>query len=211
MKQVLLIFLLLTPFALWGQNSTVSMSRPMLKFANACLLADEGVSTRNSAKVQTSVDSLMDMKLSQLRSPRFHLEAAADTVALKNHLVFNAEFLDSLMLSGFAFDDVRMTPPELLRDDDMPDVGYTNVALSPKGSATFVYKGSGNRELLVIPETGAPLNVILNDDTNNVHQTTAVSDGKAYLSWKMPRFSSYKFTIHNPSDKTVSLVIGINL
>lgn len=203
---------MLIPVQIWGQsNIAATLSGTMLRFANACILADEGVCMRNSDKVQASVDSLMDIKLAVLKSPRFHCEEKADTVSLANHIVFNAEFLDSLLLSGFAFNDVRISPPELLRDDDMPDVGYKNVALSPNGSATFVYKGSGNRELLVIPERGVPLNVTLNDETNNVHQTTSVSNGKAYLAWNMPKFSSYKFTIHNPSDKTVSLVIGINL
>ncbi len=193
-----------------GAQDTM-LSAPMLKFAAACVNADRGVRARDAVVVQGSIDTLMNMPLTLLQAPRFTVAEGSDTVSLANHLLFTPEFLDSLLLSNFSFDAVAVNPPVVLRSDDMPDVGYANIAIAAGGKATFGYKGSGNRQLVVIPEGGTSLKVSLHDATNGIDTASQVKDGVAAIVWIMRRFSKYEFTIENPTDKAVSLVVGISL
>ena len=194
-----------------AQTST-DLSEPMGKFLKACLTANKGMAQKDADITQKAIDALTSLNMASLSENRLVPIDGSDLLSLDGHLVYDAHYLDSLIVCQFETGVVKLNPAMLLRGDDMPDICYANKAIRPHGKVTFRCKGSGMKELVVVAEGNADISLKVDDDKNDIHVEgfKGHGTGTACAQWKMPRFSTFSVTVENNTDAAVSFVVAIN-
>lgn len=184
----------------------------MGKFLNACLTANKGTAQKDADLTQTAIDALTRLNMASLSESRLVPVDGSDLLPLDGHLVYDAHYLDSLIVCQFETGVVKLNPAMLLRGDDMPDICYANKAIKPHGKVTFLCKGSGAKEIVVVAEHDADISLKVDDEKNGVHASGSQDHGTgtACAVWKMPRFSTFLVTLENNTDEAVSFVVAIN-
>lgn len=189
-----------------------SLSDAMGKFLNACLTANQGTAQKDADKTQQAIDALTSLNMASLSESRLAPVDGSDLLPLDGHLVYDAHYLDSLIVCQFETGVVNLNPAMLLRGDDMPDVCYANKVMKPHGKVTFRCKGSGAKELVVVAEHNADISVKVDDEKNDIHLAASQRHGAgtACAQWKMPRFSTFLVTVENNTDTAISFVVALN-
>ena len=184
----------------------------MGKCLDACLTANQGMARKDADMTQKAIDALTSLNMASLSESRLAPVDGSDLLPLDGHLVYDAHYLDSLIVCQFEAGVVKVNPAMLLRGDDMPDICYANKVIKPHGKVTFQCKGSGAKELVVVAERNADISLEVDDEKNGIHVLGSHSHGvgTAYAQWKMPRFSTFLVTVENKTDAAVSFVVAIN-
>lgn len=184
----------------------------MGKFLDACVTANEGMAKKDADLTQKAIDTLTSLNMASLSESRLVPIDSSDLLPLDGHLVYDAHYLDSLIVCQFETGVVKVNPTMLLRGDDMPDICFANKAIKPHGKVSFQCKGSGKKELVVVAEHNANISVKVDDEKNDIHimGTRIHGTGTACAQWKMQRFSTFLVTVENDTDTAVSFVIAIN-
>lgn len=174
-------------------TTSLALSETMGKFLDACLTANQGMARKDADMTQKAIDALTSLNMASLSESRLAPVDGSDMLPLDGHLVYDAHYLDSLIVCQFETGVVKVNPAMLLRGDDMPDICYANKVLRPHGKVTFQCKGSGTKELVVVAEGNAEVSMMVDDEKNDIHIAGAKSHGvgTAYARWKMPRFSTF--------------------
>ena len=193
-------------------TASLALSETMGKFLDACLPANPGMARKDADMTPKAIDALTSLNMASLSESRLAPVDGSDMLPLDGHLVYDAHYLDSLIVCQFETGVVKVNPAMLLRGDDMPDICYANKVLRPHGKVTFQCKGSGTKELVVVAEGNAEVSMMVDDEKNDIHIAGAKSHGvgTAYARWKMPRFSTFLVTVENKTDAAVSFVLAIN-
>lgn len=184
----------------------------MGKFLNACLAANKGTTQKDANLTQKAIDALTSLNMASFSESRLVPVDGSDLLPLDGHLVYDAHYLDSLIVCQFETGVVKLNPAMLLRGDDMPDICYANKAIKPHGKVTFQCKGSGAKEIVVVAEHDADISLKVDDEKNGVHASGSQDHGAGTTcaQWKMPRFSTFLVTLENHTDEAVSFVVAIN-
>lgn len=204
--------LLASAYTISFAQTPLTLSDAMGKFLDACLVANEGTARKDADMTQKAIDTLTSLNMASLSESRLSPVDGSDLLPLDGHLVYDAHYLDSLIVCQFEAGVVKVNPAMLLRGDDMPDICYANKAIKPHGKATFLCKGSGAKEVVVVAERNADISLKVDDEKNGIHVSGSQSHGMgtACAQWKMPRFSTFSVTVENKTDAAVSFVVAIN-
>lgn len=212
-KFLLTVYIALQPFISFSQNCLINnsneISNEMKTFMNACIIANKGYQYKNTENIQDAIDSLMTLKIERMRENMYSETDSGQAIPTTGHLVYDPVSLDSILVCDFSFDPIKINPPELLRGES-PHIFYINKALRAKGYASFEFIGSGCMELSAVSEFFSDISVTIeNENDNTVYGTGIYGKGISYAKWNLSKFSKFKVTIYNLSEKDISFVIAI--
>lgn len=197
-KTILFFFLCILSFTAFSQSES-NDSLSIQAAIDACIQLRDAAAAGDNAAIKQSAELLKACDT----DPFSGLKCMDDSVAsLNGHLVFNADFADSLAAGRDVYqeaDDINRTESTRGQYDDGKVHTKSGLAKA-NGSVKYTFKSMGRQELAVVPEAGGKV-------TLKIHVTNSAGLDKRYDDTTDVRAGqSYRKTVFNLSTDRVNIV-----
>ena len=201
-------------FAQSGNSDSLSIQATI----DACMQLRDAVASGDNAAIRQSAEQLKACNADNFKG----LRCIDDSVAsLNGHLVFNADFADSLAVGRDVYGEAdEMNRTASSRGQFNDGTAHTKSGLAKaNGSVKYTFKSKGRQELAVVPESGGLVTLKIRvtnsagldkryDDTTNVR--TGQSYRKTVFDLPADRINTVELEVVNCGGKDVSFVVISN-